>query len=79
MTEVKINVCGVEMTPDQAKKVYQELGKLFNPAPPSIFGPVRSPQNPIDRFPPISTWPSAPPVFLQQPGLGFEHAKKSPD
>ena len=81
MSEVKINVCGVEMTPDQAKRVYQELGKLFNPAPPSIFSPVRSPQNPIDRFPTIdgSRTTYVPPVFLQQPGLGFEHAKKSPD
>ena len=75
MTEVKINVCGVEMTPDQAKKVYQELGKLFNPAPPSIFGPVRSPQNPIDRFPPISTLRTD----LLTLGPHFGGAKKSPD
>lgn len=78
MSEVKINVCGVEMTPDQAKRVYQELGKLFNPAP-SILGAVRPAQSPADRYPNVGTWPSATPVFLQQPGLGFKRAQKSPD
>ena len=72
MSEVKINVCGVEMTPDQAKKVYQELGKLFSLAPTDST---------TDRFPTIdgARTTYVPPVFLQQPGLGFEHAKKSPD
>lgn len=74
MSEVKINVCGVEMTPDQAKRVYQELGKLFKPTP-SILDTVRPVQNPTDRFPPISTWPSAPPTF----GPNFVGAQKSPD
>lgn len=68
MTEVKINVCGVEMTPDQAKRVYQELGKLFKPTP-SILDTVRPAQSPPDRYPPISTWPSAPPMFGPKPGL----------
>jgi len=57
MSEVKINVCGVEMTPDQAKKVYQELGKLFSLAPTDST---------TDRFPTIdgSRTTYVPPVFL---------------
>lgn len=74
MSEVKISVCSVEMTPDQAKKVYQELGKLFNPTP-SIFGPVRSPQSPTDRFPPIGTLRTD----LLTLGPHFAGAQKSPD
>ena len=74
MSEVKINVCGVEMTPDQAKRVYQELGKLFKPTP-SILDTVRPPQKPTDRFPPIGTLRTD----LLTLGPHFVGAQKSPD
>lgn len=31
MTDVKIVVAGIEMTPEQARKVHAELSKLFEP------------------------------------------------
>lgn len=77
MYEVKISVCGVEMTPDQAKKVYHELGKLFNPTP-SVLGLGLPTKKPADRYPPISVWPPEAPVFGPNPAVGFIDAQKSP-
>lgn len=58
MSDVKIAVAGIEMTPDQARRVYAELTKLFSavaaPARPSILDRVSpTPPRPNDwgRYP----------------------------
>ena len=40
MNDVKIVVAGIEMTPEQARKVHAELSKLFAPAIPQLTQPV---------------------------------------
>lgn len=40
MTDVKIVVAGIEMTPEQARKVHAELSRLFAPAIPQITWPA---------------------------------------
>ena len=40
MTDVKIVVAGIEMTPERARKVHAELSRLFAPAIPQITWPA---------------------------------------
>ena len=40
MNDVKIVVAGIEMTPEQARKVHAELSSLFAPAIPQITRPA---------------------------------------
>lgn len=68
MTDVKIVVAGIEMTPEQARKVHAELSRLFAPAIPQITRPA-TPQ-PGQRAPDWGRLPHNP-YTLQ--------AAKSPD
>jgi len=58
MNDVKIVVAGIEMTPEQARKVHAELSRLF--APPAFFvKPVPVNVQPGQRGPEWGRYPDS--------------------
>ena len=69
MTDVKIVVAGIEMTPEQARKVHAELSRLFAPSTP--------PFDWMDRV--ANPWGQKRPANPLQPGLRETDFGRYPD
>lgn len=75
MTDVKIVVAGIEMTPEQARKVHAELSRLFEP--PAFFLHPESVSKARDRIAEITR--PAPTQKPPQPGQRAPDWGRYPD